>query len=92
MVLYCLCFVSVSVTFHLMYVLIVLVRCRLLSGHLLGKSCPLGLCIMSIFNFSYFLFGFEGGLWILIASVPCHCLLVVFSLSIPTKTHMPMLA
>ena len=33
--------VSVSVTFHLMYVHIVLVRSKLLSGHLFGKSCPL---------------------------------------------------
>ena len=29
----------VSVMFHLMYVQIILVRFRLLSGHVLGKSC-----------------------------------------------------
>ena len=38
MVLYCLFLVSVSVTFHLMYMKTVLVRYKLLSGHLLGKT------------------------------------------------------
>ena len=33
---------KVSVTFHLMYEHILLVRSRLLIGHLSGKSCPLG--------------------------------------------------
>ena len=37
------CFrVRVSVMFHLMFVIILLVRFGLLSGHLLGNSCPLG--------------------------------------------------
>ena len=37
------CFgVRISVTFHLMFVHIFLVRFVLLSGHLLGKSCSLG--------------------------------------------------
>ena len=34
--------VSLSVTFPFMFVNIILVRFRLLSGHLLGKSCSLG--------------------------------------------------
>ena len=33
-------------------------------------------CIMSIFDSSYFPFCFEGGIWVLIAPVPVHCLLV----------------
>ena len=37
------------------------------------------LCIMSICNFSYSHFGFEGGIWVLIAPVSGHCLLVTFS-------------
>ena len=42
-VLFCLFFgVRVSMTFHLMYVHIISVRFRLLSGHLLGKGCSLG--------------------------------------------------
>ena len=37
------CFgVSDSVIFHLMFVHYLLVRFGLLSGHLLGNSCPLG--------------------------------------------------
>ena len=32
--------VKVSMTFHLLFVNIILVRFGLLSGHLLGKSCP----------------------------------------------------
>ena len=58
--------VRVSVTFHLMFVHIILVRSRLLSGHLFGKSCLLtrlticSLCILTIGNFSYFPFWFWG--------------------------------
>ena len=35
--------VRVSVTFHLIFVHIILVRFRLLNGHFLGNSCSLGL-------------------------------------------------
>ena len=35
-------FIIISMTFHLTCVHIILVRFRLLSGHLLGNSCPLG--------------------------------------------------
>ena len=58
------CFgVRVSVMFHLMFVLILLVRFGLLSGYLLGKSCPLGwpyvLIVFCLFViFIYFPFWF----------------------------------
>ena len=35
-------------------------------------------CNLSICNFSFFPFGFESGVWFLIAPVPIHCLLVTF--------------
>ena len=55
--------VRVLVTFHLVFVHIIFVRFRLLSGHLLGKSCSLGLticslCTLTICNFGYFSFWF----------------------------------
>ena len=56
------CFgVRVSVTFHLTCVHIILVRFRLLSGHLLGNSCSLVgqyVYIFTICNISYFPFWF----------------------------------
>ena len=59
-----------------------LVKFRLLSCHLLGKSCSLGLpydffvfCqIKRVFVISRF--GFEGMIWVLIAPVPGHFILV----------------
>ena len=36
------------------------------------------LCILSICNFRISLFGFEGRIWVLIAPVPGHCLIVSF--------------
>ena len=60
-----------SVTFYLTCVYIILVRVELLSGRLLGKSCSLGL--------PYFSFGFEGWIWVLIASVPDPCILFYFN-------------
>ena len=62
-------------TFPLTCVHIILVRFRLLSGHLLGNSCSLG-CIFTICNIRYILFGFEGWSWVLIASVPDLCILL----------------
>ena len=35
-------------------------------------------CILSICHFSFFPFGFESGIWYLIAPVPVPCLLVTF--------------
>ena len=53
-----------------------------MSGPPLGESCPLltlcSLFIMSICNFSFFPFWFEGGIWVLIVSVPIYCLFVAF--------------
>ena len=52
----------------------------------LGKSFSFGLLrtrafrkLVSIYVFSYFPFGFEGGIWDLILSVPDHCLSFYFS-------------
>ena len=68
--------------FHLLCVLWILVRFRLLSCHLLGKSCSFGelyvlfvLCLFVILVVSYF--GFENGTVVLIAPLPCHCLPLV---------------
>ena len=58
------CFgVRVSVMFHFMFVYHTLVQFGLLSGHLLGNSCPLGeqlvlivFCLFVIFIYSPFWF------------------------------------
>ena len=63
-----------------------LARFRLLSGHLLAKSCSLDrltiyslyLFLLTTFDFSYLPFGSEGGIWVLIVPVPGHCILVTF--------------
>ena len=70
-------------TFHLTCVHIVLVRFRLLSGHLLGNSCSFDkpyvfsssvtICISVLSRF-----GFEGWIWVLIASVPDLCIVYCF--------------
>ena len=51
---------------------------------ILGKSCPLGCpCVLILFCLSVILvisrFGFEGGVWFLIAAVPVHCILATFT-------------
>ena len=48
--------VTVSVMFHLMFVIIHLVRFGLLSGHLLGNSCPLGWPYVLIVFGNFYLF------------------------------------
>ena len=71
---------SVYLTFHLTCVRIILVRFRLLSGHLLGNSYS----VDYVFSFVCWLFvvlvisclGFEGWFWALIASVPDFCILL----------------
>ena len=71
---------SVSVIFHLMYVQIILVRFRLLRGHLLGKSCSLFVfCLFVISVISRF--GVDGRILYLIAPVPGHYLLFTFTLT-----------
>ena len=73
--------------FTLCLFIILLNRFGLLSRHLLRKSCPLGwpcvlivYCPFVILDFSCF--GFEGGVWFLIAAVPVLCLLFTNSGSI----------
>ena len=75
---------SFTLCFFHMFVHIILVRFRLLSGHPLRKSCSLGwpyvhfifLPFLILFIIS---FGFEDGIWILIAPVHDHCILVTFT-------------
>ena len=62
-----------------------LIRSRLLSGHLLGKGWSLGgPYILFVFWLIVILvissFGFESAIWVLIAPVPGHCILVTFRL------------
>ena len=71
--------------FHLMFV-----RFGLLSGYLLGNSCPLGCgwpCVLIVFCLFVFLFishfGYKSGIKILIISVPVHC----FSIILTEKHH-----
>ena len=61
--------------FTLCLFILFLVQFGLLSGHLLGKSCSL-LVFRLFCNFSEFSFSFEGGTWVLIASVPGHYIVV----------------
>ena len=61
-----------------------LVLFGLLSGHLLGNSCSLGLpYVLIIFSLLVILvisrFAFEGWIWVLIASVPGLCILFTFT-------------
>ena len=61
--------------------IILLVRFGLLSGHLSGKSCPLGWpCVLIVICLFISLvisrFGFEGGVRLLIAPASVHWLLV----------------
>ena len=44
------------------------------------------LCIVTNCSLSYFPFGFEGGILVLIAPVPGHCILVTFSTIWNVKT------
>ena len=48
----------------------------------LGKSCSFSASafrkLPSIYVFNYFPFGFEGSMWVLIVSVPDHCLSFYF--------------
>ena len=88
--------VSVYRTNGSLVFIILLVRFGLLSGHLLGNSCPLGwpyvLSVLCLFLFITH-FGFKSGIWRLIALVPVHCFSFIcrckwwyFGLSL-TKRH-----
>ena len=56
------------------------VNFRKLNNHLFGKELFIRFTasafrkLLSVYVFSYFPFGFEGGMWDLIVSVPDHCL------------------
>ena len=60
------------------------VNFRQLNDHLFGKELFILFAasafrkLSSIYVFSYFPFGFEGGIWDLIVSVPDHCLSFYF--------------
>ena len=85
-------------TFHLMFFHYTFsVWFGLVSGHLLGQSCPFGwpcvlivLCLFVILVISRF--GFGGGVWFLNAPVPVHSLLGTFirsfSLVLRTDVHL----
>ena len=79
------CFgVRVSVTFHLMFVHIILSSVWVAVWPPFGKELPArlticSLCILTICNFIFFSFCFHGGILVLIAPVPSHCILVTFS-------------
>ena len=53
---------------------------RQLNDHLFGKELFIQIAasafrkLPSVYEFSYFPFGFEGRMWDLIVSVPDHCL------------------
>ena len=71
-------------TFHLLFIHIILVLFRLLSCQRLGRSCSLGwpyvlfvFLLFAILVNSYF--SFEGGIWVQIASVSGHCIPVTFN-------------
>ena len=78
------CFgVRVSVMFHLVFVIILLGRFGLLSGHLLGNSCPLGrpyvLIVFCLFViFIYFLFWLLGRDLVFGCSSSCSLLFYYF--------------
>ena len=76
MILCCLFLVSDFQRRLTLFVYIYLVRFVLLSGHLSGKSCPLGWPYVLLVFLVIFCFGFEGGVWVLIAPVPVHRTLV----------------
>ena len=50
------------------------------AAHLVDHNLC-SLCILTICNFSYCIscFGFKGRIWVLIAPVPGHCILVTYS-------------
>ena len=60
-----------------LYRLLLSVRFGLLSGHLLGNSFSSVDHLLAVCGFSYFPFWISG-VWVLMAPVPGHCLLVNF--------------
>ena len=76
--------VRVSTAFHLMLVHINFSSVSVAGCPPFGKKLFTRLTICSLCNLPIFLslvisrFGYEGGLWVLIAKVPCHFTLVTF--------------
>ena len=71
-------------TFHLMCVHIIfslgwLAEWPSFGKELLTRFTICSLCTLTICSFNYFPFGFEGGIWVLIAPVPGHCIHFTFS-------------
>ena len=70
-------------TFQLVFVHIISSSVWVAEGPSFEKELPTrltisSLCSLTICSFSYFPFWFEGGIWVLIASVAGHCILVTF--------------
>ena len=70
--------------FTLCLFIILLVQFGLLSGHLLGNSCPLGKQFVLIV---FCLFGFKGGIRLLIAPVSVHCFSITFVIQYIRAIH-----
>ena len=65
----------VSVTFHLMFVHIICSSVATFWEELFTRLVICSLCILTIcINLVISRFGFEGGVWILIAPVPGNCI------------------
>ena len=74
-------------TFHLMCVHIIFSLVQVAEWTPFGKELLTLLticshCILTFVILVIFPFGFEGRIWVLIASVPGHCLLVTFDLCV----------
>ena len=65
--------------FHFIIVYYTFSSVWLLSGHLLGNSCPFGWPFVLIFVIFLFIthFGFKSVIWLLFAPVPVHCFLIL---------------
>ena len=77
--------------FHLSLFTLFLVRFGLLSGHLLGKKELLTRLSIIFCHFVIFVisrFGFEGRIWVLIAPVPGHYLLVTFRKILDNQSYL----
>ena len=72
-------------TFHLMFVHIIFSSVWVAKWPPFGKELPTrltlcSLCSLTICSLVFYRFIFEGGIWVLIAPVPSHCILVTFIL------------
>ena len=74
---------------HIIFSSVWVAECHLFGKQLLTRLTICSPCkkIQYICNFSYFLFGFEGWIWVLIASVPDHCILFTFLITSCVLLH-----